>query len=537
MPLLPANVQAQTAGFPDQATFLRQYDDAQVAAARAKPRSIWDMLTGESTTAAQKSADVTGPGAYFQSLGAQPDFTAKNTAAQSGQLGLAQALTFMNRFRAQQGMAPIDLSNIPGTSTETPTQPAAPGQAPTATAAPGPAPVTSTPLPPPWSIADNAAQQPPPQAAPMPGMAAPVQGATPLPGPAQPQGSNPLQARRAMYGAMADAMIGLPNYMKDVPEFAKLSNQGLENLNATALPNGQIADAVSGNPLLGGALDRIYGQKTAEQLPHVEGEKFLDNNRAILTRGTNAAQLSQEYGNKIGEQADQAGYDFKDGYRLDNGDPITISAAGLRNGVAPAGIALGKNPYREAQAKDLETSSKAAQDAGAGIIQAKQLIEAARGLKTGAWGDDIQNIRRGLASLGIGSDAIMQASSKGDVTKAISAELAGLRARAIAGGRTPLGLYNVMYANKPGLMSTDPEAVANAIIPAYQREIDFNDFATQFYGDKSNWNKSQADLVKAFRTAHPDQKYIDMAAPPKQAPSGPPVQAIVDELRRRGKVK
>lgn len=113
--------------------------------------------------------------------------------------------------------------------------------------------------------------------------------------------------------------------------------------------------------------------------------------------------------------------------------------------------------------------------------------------------------------MGLGGEALETAATEGDVTKELSTELAGLQSRAIAGGRTPLGLFTVVHAVKPGLLSVSPEAVAAPIIAGFQRKVDEADFTNHYYSDPKNWNKM--DAREAFAAASPDQKYIDAAKP------------------------
>jgi hypothetical protein len=63
-------------------------------------------------------------------------------------------------------------------------------------------------------------------------------------------------------------------------------------------------------------------------------------------------------------------------------------------------------------------------------------------LKTGAWGEDIQNIRRGISALGIGSEALKTAATKGDIANELSTEVAAMRARAAPpqGQKLPAGV-------------------------------------------------------------------------------------------------
>jgi hypothetical protein len=534
---------AGTATFPDQQSWLQNYAKTAGDVVRAQrpitERGLLNWLTGRDANVASEVAGLQGPAAYFKMLEAQPDFTAKNTAAQSGQLGLMQRLAQTGLISDQD----VDPNNIlsalpaylkamrqqfpdltPSGQTQAAPVPgmAAPPQGATPLAPSAQPPVSVAPLPPPQgaSAAPLNPVQPQPQQSAAPNNAAP---------PSAPFSVNPeLTKQRALFDRLGrfQTLFGNP---ADATKFFDLARKGIPE--GSTVLNGSTVEGVSGNPLtMPGQNFEAQGaglKATATELPHVAGQQAIDAYNAGLQRTTTTLKTTGERDAHIAETNNEKQQTPVTGYSTVNGQPMIAPASALKDGLP--NFAPGANPYVEKHAKELEAGSKDAQDAAQGIIQAQQLVEAAQGILTGAWGEDIQDIRRGLSTLGIASPKLMTAAKKGDVVNELGTELAALRARAATGGRVPMSTFQIFRSVKPGLMSTNPAAVAAPIIASFQRQLDFADFQSKYYNDPNNWNK--LDAVNAFRATNPDQKYIDAAQVPEPAPA---VGTIVDGHRFKG---
>lgn len=522
---------------PSYADFYRDY--LARAAAQEKARgngNFYSWISGTGRDAALADAKVTAPAAYYKSMTAQPEFTSADTAAKSGQLALLQRLAQTGLVSGQD----IDPNNIPaalgpylkamraqfpdltpdgapnaGGATPTPN-----GEPPQAANAPTPpsAGVTAPPL----NLAQQQQQQQQPVApsapatgAPQPSLASPPALDVP-PQQQQPAPINPeLVKQRALFDRLArfQTLFGNPT---DATKFYDLARQGIPG--GSTVLNGSTVEGVTGTPLnMTGQDYTAQGEgKTAlaKEVPHVAGQQAIDNNQTRNQRGTDTLRIGQEYGAKIGETNNEKEQTPITGYSTETGQPMVAPASALKTGLP--GFSPGTNPYIEKHSKEQEAASKDAQDAATGIIQAQQLVEAAQNIVTGAWGDDIQDIRRGLSTLGVASPKLMTAAKKGDVVNELGTELAALRARAATGGRVPMSTFQIFRSVKPGLLSTDPSAVAAPIIASFQRQLDFAEFQNKYYSDPKNWNK--LDAVDAFRAANPDQKYIEAARVPEPVP-------------------
>lgn len=542
-PMLPASTQAATAGFPDQATWLANYIKAQGDLARTRPTSFYNWISGNQGNAAREMAAVTGPSEYFKQLEAQPDFTAKNTAAQSGQLGLIQRLAqtglvsgqdidpnnipaalpaYLKAMRAQfPDMAPGGVPGAPGAPD------AAAPAAPTMPNAPAPPQATSAPLPPPMGANASPLNPTQPPAQP-PQMAAPNAAPAGFPLTAPPAAPAAVDPQLVRQRAMLERWGQFSNLFGDPAvalKFYEEANRGMPG--GSRVLGGRAVEGVTGNPINMTGQDFTaqgdFKTALAKEIPHVAGQQTIDNNQTANQRGTDQRRIALDEAARIAETNNEKSQTPITGYSTETGQPMVAPASALKNGLP--GFSPGVNPYIEKHAKEQEAASKDAQDAATGIIQAQQLVEAAQNIVTGAWGDDIQDIRRGLSTLGVASPKLMTAAKKGDVVNELGTELAALRARAATGGRVPMSTFQIFRSVKPGLLSTDPAAVAAPIIASFQRQLDFAEFQNKYYGDQKNWNK--LDAVDAFRAANPDQKYVEAARVPEPT-NGAPTQIKSD---------
>lgn len=327
--------------------------------------------------------------------------------------------------------------------------------------------------------------------------------------------ANDLQAQRANFLRMGKffQLSGKPEVAND---YFKAANAGVPQ-DTAVLPSGAVGDGITGRPItadVGTLLAGRAGQvAAADSAPRVAGQIKVAGNQAGLDRQTSAI-----------ENADKARYDQVTGYSNVNGQPMTISKAAAANNAVP-GFVAGDNPYLPKHQAEVEGAQKDASEAANTVIQLKTLDAALKGIHTGQWGEDIQSIRRGLSSIGLSDPALQAATTKGDIAGQIGLEVAALRARAASGGRTALGTLNAFRSVKPGLLSTDPRAQIQSLIPAYQRQIDYANFVNGYYGTGKNWNK--LDAPTAFQQANPDRKYVDAAGlngapPPDPATYGAP---------------
>lgn len=429
---------------PDAATFMRSLVNAAAADEKANPTNLWSWVTGSGRDAAIAKATAAAPGAWQQFLQAQ-------NATRGAQLGTARDFATTGAMAGVNIDPSNPMASIPAlTSAYGGVFNGSPAGTPAATAGVSAAPV------------------------------------------------DPVQAQRAQFMKWA-RFNQIANNPQAATDYFKLANAGLPE--GTMLrPDGTVGDGVTGAPVgvdVGTLQAGRAGQKVAaEEAPRVAGQMRIAGNQAGLDRQTAAI-----------ENADKARYDQITGFDKTNGQPLTISKSQYANGAAPNFVA-GDNPYLPKHQAEIEAANKLADDASNAMIQLKTLDAALSGIHTGAWGDDVQSIRRGLASLGL-SDAAYSGATKGDIATQLSTEVSALRARAASGGRTALGTFNIFRNVKPGLLSTDPRAQIKSLIPAYQRQLDYANFVNGYYGNGKNWNK--LDAPTAFQAANPDQKYIDAA--------------------------
>jgi hypothetical protein len=326
---------------------LKLLQDAAAADEKVRPASVWSWVTGSGRDAAIANANAAAPGAYF-------DLLAKRSGAESGALDVGQTLEFLNRYRATQGLKPIDESVLTGGSAPTsapapspmsqaPAQPssssipssanapAEPDQVAlfsrlAANAVPSPAPTLPT-----AQMTTNAPAQPDqgalfarlaanapsvnlsnaPPANPSLEPPQPIFSANGISPPTPPNAPiNPLEAQRAFFARMGSSMAGLPKYANTFADYLKLAQSGLTpELGAVALPDGRVVDALSGQPVSGDVNSRYAtraGQvATAQAVPHVAAENAINdhttgntiltqNNQANLERGTNSARVAAE---------------------------------------------------------------------------------------------------------------------------------------------------------------------------------------------------------------------------------------------------
>lgn len=477
---------AQSAQFPGFGDYQNQAVKTAQALARSKDVLSWLTNSGPTTDALVGAAKMGAPANYFAMLGAQPKFTSEDTATKQGQLGFLQNLArtglvsgqniepnnimaalpgYLKEMRAQFGdLGPQGDTSAPNASV-IPPQPGVPNSAPVAMS-PLPAPGMST----------------SPAAAPQ----------------------NGLENFRAMLDRWGqfNSVFGDP---KSATDYFKLARDG--NPNNTTTFNGQVVDPITAQPLTGTTAQDYNAQgagkiAAAQEFPHVAGQEAIDNNRIGGEKNAHIAETNNE--------KDQTPVT---GYSTINGQPMVAPASALKTGAIP-NFAPGTNPYIEQHEKELGAASDQANQASNDIIQLKQLDTALQGLKTGAWGESIQDIRRGLTQIGIGGDVVKNAATKGDIANELATEVAAIRARAASGGRTALGTFNIFRNVKPGVLSTDPHAQIQALLPALQRQIDYGQFVNGYYNQPGNWNKM--DAPTQFRAQNPDQKYIDAAFPQAQ---------------------
>lgn len=431
-------------------------------------RSLGDWFSGNDRKAA--AADINGQPGWQ----AWQQFKQAQASAQNAQLDAAVKPA---QIAGAAGIPAIDPNNpnasIPALTAAyggmTGTPQAAP--APQGPPMPTPAPQAANPTPNAPALAMNQSAAPPPA------QAAPV---------------DPLQANRQFYQRAGRNQL-IMNNPAGAKDFYALANAGLPEGTALA-QDGSVRDGANGQPITMTAT-----QLAAEKAGKIEAAK------APTTEAVAANQAALDRKTKQVGDADAAQYNMNTGYSLVDGQPALASNADIANGNAPH-FAPGANPYKPKQDTEVQAAQQNSDEASNTIIQLRTLQAALHGLKTGAGGEALQTVRRSLSALGL-DDSLDAA--KGDVSKQVGLEVAAMRARAASGGRTALGTLKAFISAKPGLSSTDPDVQINSLIPGYQRQVDYGNFTSGYYGKGPNWNK--LDAPSAFEKANPDQKYVDQA--------------------------
>lgn len=417
-----AGAAAATVTYPDAQTWLSNYVKAQGDLSRANPRSFMNWVTGNQTKAAEENARLQGPAEFLKMLTAGPTFTTANTAAQTGQLGFGQDLSYINRFRAANGMPPVDPGNIAGTftgaaPTAKPSLPPDTGAAPPQDATPfapsAQPPVAVAPLAPPqgtppgsdmstlFQRLGDAMPQGMPTGAPSP--IAPPAGAAASP--------NPLDAQRALFGQMAASMSGLPKFAGQLPEINKVINQGVEPGRAVNYGTGAVADVNTGRPLTVGvnedAANKAGGVAAAQQDEHLRVERELNQQQANLTRGNQANQAGLTKSVDAAKIATENAYKPPVLMRAPDGSILGVTTTQMAE-AQTTGALNGYRPLTDEDQKALgEYGVKYAKDqASLPDVRKTQntihvMLDQADTFPTGTFGGIKQSAGRVLAGLGV----------------------------------------------------------------------------------------------------------------------------------------
>jgi len=539
-PVAPA---ASAPAFPAMpkvpAEWLAQYIKAQGDAARGQSldhRGLINFLTGRDAQAAQEAAALNAPTAYAQQAGALPALNSQIAGSQQAQFGVNQTAG----INAGVTGAVTDLNNIPAGAAayqRNIIQQLNPDAQPSVPQAAQPAPQGA---PDNTGAVINAADAM--QSLAMPQGFSNVRGMFGGAPDAAPIAGNSGVAQAVAPATSATAPAQQPFYADPsaTRNRARLENLGLlYSLNGKAEVGSHLIDQARQGVTPGRTLDRFGrtvdantlapvtvgvnedaaakegGVATQQQAAREAAQKQIDNNKIGGEWAAKDEQINRETAGRIASTNNEKAQTPVEVYSTTDGTPALARASDLKNGLP--GYAAGKNPYIDKHAEEIKTLNTSANAAQEGIIKAKQLIEAAKNVTHGAWGNDIQDVKKGLVAMGLGGDKLMEAATAGDITKELSTELAGLQTKAIAGSRPSLGLFNIIAGVKPGLLSVNPEAVAAPIIAGFQRQVDEANFTTQYYGDGKNWNK--LDARQAFTSANPDKKYVDAARPAPTLPA------------------
>lgn len=515
--------------------FLASQVAAAQAAEQAKPINGWSWLTGSGRDAATAAATAGAPAAWqAQQQGQQ--------ATQEGQLNLLRNLATASAVTGQS----IDPSNIPasyGAAAGNPPQgqPPAPAPQPQPQQPPMPAPqsqggglpmpVGGQPLQPnqapqglppaqPGSIFPRLASAagstglPPvsaiPPNSPQPGQPpAPVGAGGPsmlAPQPAQPQGApDPQQAVRAQSYRIGHMLLMSPqtaaagaDILKQIPtpDGATLMPDG--SFVPTHMANGQTAQQYAAQ----GAGGIASAQAKAQVGPTNAEAAFKGN----IDEAVHAANVGVDTAN---QSVSVAGAD---------GKMHSVLRGQLPAGTAPV-TGYDDNPYRAPQIKEIQDAQTAGSEAATQQNTVQVLGQAlAKAPMTGPGAPTLVSAMQYADSLGLLGPEAKTALSNASLAKMSSVEVAGVLAKAISGGRTPLGIFNQIAAAKPGLITSEPGLMVGAINQDLQRVQDKAQFTTQYYAQNSNATK--LDAQSAFDRQYPIAMYQSRVLPtPAPAPS------------------
>lgn len=420
-PFAPASVQAQTAGFPDQATWLANYIKAQRDAAGARmlqQRGLINLFTGNDKNAAGENAAVNGPAEYFKQLSAQPEFNSANADAQQRQNGVVKDLAQTGLQTGQD----VDPNNIPAIL---PAYTAAmrqafpeltPGGDTTPSPQPAPAPQGATPFAPSLQPPVTVAPLPPPQAnAGTPGnvpaimraanavqslaMPPPAPAAAPNAAPNAAPAGVPLAAPTAQMAPAAVAST-LQKHRALLDLYARLDlfkgnatgAKALYDEAARGIPTGAAVDG-RGNVVegaQGGSLGGLTGgQFEAKNAGLVAGAK--KDAEVPGTQKIDAARIAAEHAAKMAEIARAAQVKPYDGIDSGTGQPTITNDL---NAATNPGSVVKTNPYFAGQQEEIKGLRTKAETADQGIGLGMRIVNAANGLYSGKGAGDLQDLRK-----------------------------------------------------------------------------------------------------------------------------------------------
>ena len=498
--------------------------------ANADPRGILGGIAG--MVAGSKTADLNAAGNYFKMLQGR-------TATQNGQLDTAQTMTFLNRYRAAQGLPPIDPNNVQGSYAATGPQAAA-SAAPQSTSVPQApvAPLQASAAPPPGAIAPSpggggaldqraflsrtATTMPTIPAA----ITAPA-GPSVSPPPSAAMPGNQADALRAFYASTAAAMAGLPKFAQTALDFTKMAQTGAP-AGTVALPNGQLADAATGRPI--GMTVQEYNARgagltaTADANARVPAAETIAANQAALDRGTAAVKAGFDFSHTVTRMGTDGQLHAVpvSALELAKGKSATPLDATPNAGVNTYPIA--DNPYRADQQKDATTAATNADQATQGQAGVQQLGAAIKAFgMQGPWAQKTLGVLENLNQARLLSPDLVKKVQSGELANMDSNTLVGEMVRQMINSRVPVSIYNQTAKNKPGLANSDPTLQLEALNQDFQRVRDRNAFLPQFY--QAHPFAMPAEAQDAFNKANPIDRYesrvLPLAMPKTQAQAKP----------------
>lgn len=323
-----------------------------------------------------------------------------------------------------------------------------------------------------------------------------------------------LAAQRAFFMSQG-RLAAMKGDAAGADAFFKQAQQGAP-AGSAVLGNGTVADGGNGAPIGMSGQDfaaRGAGKTaSAQDNANIAPAAAIAANQAAIDVGKAGAMLPIQQQQE--QQKQKAITDATQTITLDpnTGAPV---ATNLTQALAAHSIPTNDPMVKHAldthneQYKTFDDAANAAQTA---LQETQTIIAAAQGVKTGIWGDKIQNIRKGLDELGLSSLKINDDAKRADIINALGTELAAVRARLATGGsRLPMGTFNIFRSVKSGLANTDVASLGKAMLPDLQSAIDQADFTHQYYGNFKNFFRSDADT--AFRASHPTEMYNSQAMP------------------------
>jgi hypothetical protein len=529
---------------PSYGDFYNNYLNAAKTQTNGRPGTLlglWDILSGKSDEARVAAAKANAPLAYFQALQGQ-------NAAQQGALSNGQDVAMLQRMHAMglapdpakmlgpQGAAGLLDSGEGTTPAPAPAPPFPAAQAPTFPAVPAPTfPAVKTAQPQQQPQASGGGLPAPdasPQTLPPPAVD-PAQAAAALkfvnsnvptstvapPVPAPPAaGANPIQQRMGLFSTLAGSMVGLPKFTGMAQEYFKMSQMGVPaDLGAVRGSDGRLYDSASGEALKGSITDlearraaKIAGGQAAAQMPYINAEathkQMLENESTLVPiEGANGKTIL------VPRSVVRQSYASNRPIPGSAQDPATRAAiAGMPSGVAVSGYFDPET--HKAQVNQVVKAQQEAADASQQQTQVQLLKQGLAGSPmTGPGAETMLNVMRVANTLGLLDPDTSQKVANGELANMQGVEVAGVLAKNISGGRTPLGIFNQVYKNKPQLLSSNPSLMLEAINQDLQRQQDRAAFVANYYQRSENATKLDAET--AFDREHPISQYQSRILP------------------------
>ena len=322
----------------------------------------------------------------------------------------------------------------------------------------------------------------------------------------QPQSGDPIQQQRSFLARQAQALSGLPKFLPQALELQKELQAGAPPGTIIG-PDGLVHDGGNGSVLPGsyGEIEAGRAGQSADataraQQPYVDEEA---RNQGAVTIGVNRQKAIDDANLEL---TPVAGADGRT-HMITRGQ----AAAAALGGNSPI-TGFADPDIHKAQVEEIQ---KAQAEGGEAARQQSTVQQLGQALKnapiTGPGAETAVGILKVADSLGLLSQATRDKLASGEFARTTSVEVAGVLAKEISNGRTPVAIFNQVASKKPQLGTSEPQLLISALNQDLQRAQDKARFTADYYQQGSNAGK--LDAQSAFEKAYPIGLYESRVTP------------------------